>query len=326
MFCRNLREIEGRRSRESVAARRRRNGSVLRNESPRGGGTSPQPMASARMAACVLTSCDRGRRQSVPRCIDGDAIAHPENLRQLRRDHQDRQPAPPGPASARESPPSSRRRRPASARRGSAPTAGRQPARQRDLLLIAARERADVGVDRRRLDAQVVDVAARGARSAARSIRPRRDTAARLARWRWPRPTSPARRRAAADPPARSRCPAAMASAATRSRTGAPPSRISPASAGRRPKRISASCVRPDPTRPARPRISPRRTVQRHVVHAGRAVRQRRAARARRRRARTSRLGKTADSSRPTISRIRSARGRPVARPWCRPSRRRAAP
>ena len=101
----------------------------------------------------------------------------------------------------------------------------------------------------------------------ARARAPPRDRSNRLTRprrgWpgsRWPRPTSRARRRAAADPRAHTRCPARIASDGEAIRARRPATRISPASAGVRPKRISASCVRPDPTRPARPRISPRAT------------------------------------------------------------------
>ena len=65
-----------------------------------------------------------------------------EHLRQLRRDQQDGQALRGQLArSARGSRPWRRRRRPAWARRGSGPRPRRQPARQRDLLLVAAGER-----------------------------------------------------------------------------------------------------------------------------------------------------------------------------------------
>ena len=79
--------------------------------------------------------------------------------------------------------------------------------------------------------------------------------------WYWPRSASRAPRRAAGGPPARSRCRSAIASAGEWMRTGLPRSRISPRSAGVRPKSVSASSVRPEPTRPASPRISPRFTA-----------------------------------------------------------------
>ena len=51
-----------------------------------------------------------------------------------------------------------------------------------------------------------------------------------------------------------------MPSRAERIATLSPSIRISPALAGVTPKMVSATLVRPEPTRPARPRISPRRS------------------------------------------------------------------
>ncbi len=51
-----------------------------------------------------------------------------------------------------------------------------------------------------------------------------------------------------------------MLSRTERKRAGAPPTRTSPVM-GRRPTMPSKSSVRPAPTKPARPRISPRRTA-----------------------------------------------------------------
>ena len=53
-------------------------------------------------------------------------------------------------------------------------------------------------------------------------------------------------------------------------RHGRPRSRTSPVSAGVRPNKTRASSVRPAPTSPASPRISPARTLKRDVAHARR--------------------------------------------------------
>ena len=84
-------------------------------------------------------------------------------------------------------------------------------------------------------------------------------------------------------------------------RTGSPPQQDLAGVAGARPKSVSANSVRPDPTSPAMPRISPR------APHGSR-ERRRRQPRvpARRRRCGTARFGNIADISRPTISRISS--------------------
>ena len=56
--------------------------------------------------------------------------------------------------------------------------------------------------------------------------------------------------------------PSAMASRGARTATSRPSSRIVPPSAGSIPKAARASEVRPDPTNPARPRISPGRACK----------------------------------------------------------------
>ena len=218
-----------------------------------------------------------------------------------------------------------RRPRPASARRGSGPPA-RSPANARAPPSADCRRRA------RRLRSSTegvlmrsrVDVPARQPRSAerrsCRATRPRRGSPA----WCWRRPASRARRRAAGGPPAHSRCRARSPPRATRCEPagragGSLRSRRAP---GRRA--FPASSVRPEPTSPATPRISPRRTstTRRGCRAHGWSGR---AAPAPRRRAH-GRLGKTAATSRPTIRRI-SSRGRSSPRRRCgRPSRHRGAP
>ena len=64
--------------------------------------------------------------------------------------------------------------------------------------------------------------------------------------------------------------PARIASAGDVMRIAAPLTRIVPESAGVSPNSVRASSVRPLPTRPAMPRISPRRDRQRHVANPGR--------------------------------------------------------
>ena len=81
-------------------------------------------------------------------------------------------------------------------------------------------------------------------------------------------------------------------------------------SRGSRPKSTRASSVRPAPTSPARPTISPRRTVQADVAERRRSRDDRPSTFEHgRRRSTTSRFGKTASTSRPTISRIRCGLG-----------------
>ena len=200
------------------------------------------------------------RASSMPRdrarAHHGDAIAHAEDLGQLRRDHQDRQPALGQLLHQR-----------MNLRLGADVHALRrlvenQHRRVRSTASAPARPSAGCrrtasrpGVDRRRLDAQAARRSAAAARARGRD---RSGRAARRRRgwpgWCWPRPTSRARRRAAGDPPARRRCRAQWPADGESMRTGAPAHAESrPASAGVSPKSDSASSVRPDPTRPARP-------------------------------------------------------------------------
>ena len=199
-----------------------------------------------------------------------------------------------------------------------------QPARQRDLLLVAARERADVGVDRRGLDAQLArrSRAPRGARrrvnQAVRGTR-RADWPARVGRHRHLqhhavlaailRHVGDARR----DRGLRRRDATGRAVEQDLARVGRaqPEHRLRPARCG------------PIRRRPARPRISPRRTVSdTSRMPDARCVTPRiSSATSPMRRVR---FGKTAESSRPTISRIRSARvdvARARASPTVWPSR-----
>ena len=137
-------------------------GSALHNES------------SARATSAERQRKDRvlralGARQGAsqpPRLHDRDAIAHAENLRHLGRDHEDRDAAFGEPSHQL-----------VNLRLGADVHALRgliedqdlrmrlEPAREGDLLLVASRQRPHVGVDRSRLDAQVLDV--RRARPAA---------------------------------------------------------------------------------------------------------------------------------------------------------------
>ena len=88
--------------------------------------------------------------------------------------------------------------------------------------------------------------------------------------WCWPPSTSRGSRRAGGGPRGRRRSPSRRPAPGESIATGRPRSRISPASAGVRPKRTRASSVRPAPTRPASPRISPARTLQVDVADARR--------------------------------------------------------
>ena len=142
----------------------------------------------------------------------------------------------------------------------------RQPLRQHDLLLVAAGERAD-----RRLDAGRADVEppplglgqrasrARAATSPAR--RERRELRQRDVlgdrRGRGCTPLRLAVLGHQVDARARSRRAARRSATALRRRAG--PRRRA---AGRCRRRARASSVRPAPISPARPRISPRRTVE----------------------------------------------------------------
>ena len=67
--------------------------------------------------------------------------------------------------------------------------------------------------------------------------------------------------------------PASMASRLESKRTGWPSRRISPASGWVMPNRVSASSVRPAPSRPVRPRVSPRRKANETSAYSPRRVR-----------------------------------------------------
>ena len=262
-----------------------------------------------------------------PAVHDRDAIAHAEDLRQLRRDHQDGEPAlgqlcirPWISAFAPTSTPC------VGSSRISTRRLGRQPARQRDFLLIAARQRPDLGAHRGRLDAQPIDVFAARRRARGRaSISPRlrhrgkaRQAGVRGNRHLEHDAVLPAvlrhigdagadrvgRRRDARPARRRARsCPRRPASARTASR---------------------ASSVRPDPTRPASPRISPRRTVSETSRMPAAALDRLRTSSTAAPSA-TGCFGNTADTSRPTISRISSPRSISAAGQRRHASGRRAA-
>ena len=101
--------------------------------------------------------------------------------------------------------------------------------------------------------------------------------------------------------------PWAIASAGEPRRTGRPRSRISPVSAGVRPNSVRASSVRPAPTSPARPTISPARTA-RLTPWTPPAAQPRSRSSSTTSPGVTAFLGNTADSSRPTMSWISSVR------------------
>ena len=188
---------------------------------------------------------------------------------------------------------------------------GRQPARQRDLLLVAARQRTDVRGHRRRLDPELLDVALGQRRFAARSISPRRETAARLARLALAATdissTTPCWRRSSGTyaMPSAIACrgdvdaaPLCRARESRRNRpasdrTGSPPAACGPirrAPRGRESRRAA-------PTTRRRGRRSRGATRRRRSSATSPSA--------------TARLGKTAESSRPTISRMSSARSTP---------------
>ena len=108
------------------------------------------------------------------------------------------------------------------------------------------------------------------------------------------------------DPPAHRRCRGRAPAAGLRIVTGLPSSRISPEVAGVMPKMVSASSVRPEPTSPAMPRISPARRGQGDVADRV-AEGEVRAARGRSRRGTVSAFGKSWSIARPTIIETRSA-------------------
>ncbi len=138
-------------------------GSALHNESSVDDVTSAERQRKDRVLRALGA---RQRASQPPRLHDRDAIAHAENLRHLGRDHEDRDAAFGEPSHQL-----------VDLRLGADVHALRgliedqdlrmrlEPAREGDLLLVASRQRPDVGVDRSRLDAQVLDV--RRARPAA---------------------------------------------------------------------------------------------------------------------------------------------------------------
>ena len=201
---------------------------------------------------------------------------------------------------------------------------GRQPLRQHDLLLVAAGQ----GLDRLQVapeaQPQAVEMAAHQAQLACRAgsgrpSSPGRSPAA--TRWRGSRSPSPGSGRSG--PPRRRRCPAAMASLGEANATSRPSSWMVPAVGWSTPNSTRAISVRPLPTRPAKPRISPARTSKRDVGK-GAVARKARAPPAPRRRA-WPRVPGTCRSARGRPSGGR--RGRAASRrsaPW-RPAARRAA-
>ena len=116
--------------------------------------------------------------------------------------------------------------------------------------------------------------------------------------------------------------PEAMASSGERGRTSRPATRTDPASRAASPNSTRASSVRPAPTSPARPTISPRLTVRlTSLTPASRDDRPSTSSTGTP--MATSRFGKTEATSRPTISLI-SAAASTAAMAWVptvRPSR-----
>ncbi len=115
-----------------------------------------------------------------------------------------------------------------------------------------------------------------------------------------PTPMIPVLRRSSV----RKASPARLASRGLRMRVSLPSMRTRPDEMGRRPKRVSMSSVRPAPTSPAKPRISP---LRRSKVTFSKAPGEERSSTRRRTSPRgTSCLGKRLVSSRPTIMRMSS--------------------
>ena len=202
-----------------------------------------------------------------------------------------------------------------------------EPAAEDRLLLVAARER-----DHRRLEARMVDAERRGdvrgepplaaqrqqrqaARRGARRGRARSGSRATGGRGRPGRGGGPRTPAPARGPRPRAGCGR---------RTAGPPSVTSPVPR-RSPSSSSAISLRPAPTRPARPRISPARKVEADIRAPG-CRRPGRGPRGPPARPwpRAGGLAAGSPRSRPTISRARLAAG---SRPACRrrPRRRRAA-
>ena len=189
---------------------------------------------------------------------------------------------------------------------------GRQPARQRHFLLVAAGQRADVGEHGRRLDAKLRDVVLRpgdlGGPIDEAAGRDRREAGEAGVRRNGHVEDDPVL------PPILGYVGDAGANRVGRRSDRARDSVDAdlPASGGVRPKMVSATCVRPEPTSPARPRISPRWTVRvmsrmpaarfemPRISSAGFPIV-------------TARFGNTEEISRPTIMRISSARSSSLA-------------
>ena len=144
-----------------------------------------------------------------------------------------------------------------------------QPLGDDDLLLVAAREQPHLLPRRRRLDAQLVDVARGGlVRWPPRVEQPARPGEARQAGQRDVVCARPCRwpGRSACGPRTGSRCRARIASCGVRMRTGCRARGSRRASSGSAPKTARATSVRPAPIRPAKPRISPLRTREADVA------------------------------------------------------------
>ena len=133
-----------------------------------------------------------------------------------------------------------------------------QPLAEHDLLLIAAAQPARDPVRARGLDAQLVDHAP-GVSALARGVHEAPPGRARMfAQARCcARRTGPARAPVLCDPRAGTRCRAARLRRASIPRATCPRIAIRPSSIGSAPMIARASSVRPAPTSPAMPRISP---------------------------------------------------------------------
>ena len=185
---------------------------------------------------------------------------------------------------------------------------GRQPPRQRHFLLVSPREVAHARCERRGFDSELPDEPQRRWRApgGSRGIRTERRRGVSRA-WCWPPSSCRGSRRGGGGPRGRRRSPGRPPWPANRSPRAGRRAGPRPCRAGVRPNKTRASSVRPAPTSPASPRISPARTLR--VTSRTPALWHPRS--------RTSRttspgstnvLGKTADSSRPTIIRISSPR------------------
>ncbi len=204
------------------------------------------PRARSRIASWVAP-CAVHRGDDGAAVHDGDPVAHAEDLGQLGRDHQDRQAL--GGQLAHQSVDLGLGADVDALRRlveDQQARARGQPPRQRDLLLVAAREVADRGVEVGRLDPQPADEIprpwrARGGRRSGRAASGRAGSP----RSCWPPWTSRGSPRGGGDPRAHRRSPSPRPAPASRS---PPPGRragSSPASAGRQaeqdPRQLGAA-------------------------------------------------------------------------------------